>query len=65
MQPNLIPLALDSESEEDIHMEKIRWGRKDSESIDPPKIGIDFCLDSGSSNTVPGWNGEFFRRVEE
>jgi phosphosulfolactate phosphohydrolase-like enzyme len=54
-----------SESKENTHMEKIRWGRKDSESIDPPKIGIDFCLDSGSSNTVPEWNGEFFRRVEE
>lgn len=52
-----------SRKEEDMHMDKIIRGRKDSETVDYPTDEIEFCLDSDSSEVIPVWNGDSFERM--
>lgn len=52
-----------SKKEEDMHMDKVIEGRKDSETIDYPADEIEFCLDSDSSEVIPVWNGHSFERM--
>lgn len=52
-----------SKKEEDMHMDKVIEGRKDSKTVDYPADEIEFCLDSDSSEVIPVWNGNSFERI--